>query len=586
LNQESRVSASHWNRRLVGARLALGRTARRVGGSLRAPAIVLGSALSKKPTRLVIAPQDLRTADPTVAGDVYSGHFAFAGRIVSTGGHSPFEIEPPSRGWAIGLYGLGWLRHLRAADTALARAQARALVDDFLTLDQPFPVAWETPVLARRIISLISQSPLLLDGAELAFYQRFLRSLDRHIVRLKRRLASEPPGLARLQGAVALVYAALAFDNGAGLLSRATTELERELRAQILPDGGHVSRSPRSLVELILDLLPLRQSFAARNLQQPEILTQSVARILPMLRLLRHSEGSLALFHGAGAMPRDWLATVALYDHAQTGIPESAPASGYQRLAAGDAVLIVDAGPPPRPIHAGRAHASALAFEFSSGASRILVNCGAPLDPAADHAFAVRATAAHNAAIVADTSSCRFAEKPVGGELPILAGPGEVEVTRNTTDTEISLVATHDGYRETFGLVHRRRLALQAEGATLEGEDEFIGTPTGERDDVALRFHLMPGTRTNHLAQKRAVLLVLPDGQAWRFDAGGLNVELEESVFFAAGNTMRRAEQMVVSFRLAQTPSVVWRLVRVRGPEPRRSATDPPRGAAPEASAD
>ncbi len=38
-----------------------------------------------------------------------------------------------SAAWARALAGFGWLRHLRAADTAVARANARALVDDFLT---------------------------------------------------------------------------------------------------------------------------------------------------------------------------------------------------------------------------------------------------------------------------------------------------------------------------------------------------------------------------------------------------------------------------------------------------------------------
>src|SRR5262249_28756723 len=32
--------------------------------------------------RLLIAPQDLRTADPTRASEIYAGRFAFAGKVV------------------------------------------------------------------------------------------------------------------------------------------------------------------------------------------------------------------------------------------------------------------------------------------------------------------------------------------------------------------------------------------------------------------------------------------------------------------------------------------------------------------------
>src|SRR5690606_26061127 len=51
------------------------------------------------PERLLIAPQDLRTGDPTLASEFYSGRFVFAGKVVATDGRSPFEMPPPSREW-------------------------------------------------------------------------------------------------------------------------------------------------------------------------------------------------------------------------------------------------------------------------------------------------------------------------------------------------------------------------------------------------------------------------------------------------------------------------------------------------------
>ena len=53
-----------------------------------------------KTDRLLIAPQDLRTADPTRASELFAGRFAFAGKVVSTDNRSPFEVIPPSPEWA------------------------------------------------------------------------------------------------------------------------------------------------------------------------------------------------------------------------------------------------------------------------------------------------------------------------------------------------------------------------------------------------------------------------------------------------------------------------------------------------------
>ena len=136
-------------------------------GQLNAHPMVRWRFTSAIADRLLIAPQDLRTADPTRASEIYSGRFAFAGKIVICDGRSPFEIEPPSDEWSDQLLGFGWLRHLRAAESAITRANARALVDEWISLQGSWhPLAWRPDVLARRIISWLSQSTLILQDAD------------------------------------------------------------------------------------------------------------------------------------------------------------------------------------------------------------------------------------------------------------------------------------------------------------------------------------------------------------------------------------------------------------------------------------
>src|SRR5215470_17937121 len=132
--------------------------------------------------RIVIAPQDLRTADPTRAAEIYGGRFAFAGKIVVSDSRSPFEMMPPSEEWAEALLSFGWLRHLRAAESTITRANARALVDEWITLQgTSHPLAWRSETTARRIIAWLTQATLILDDADERFYRRFLRNLARQV---------------------------------------------------------------------------------------------------------------------------------------------------------------------------------------------------------------------------------------------------------------------------------------------------------------------------------------------------------------------------------------------------------------------
>ena len=88
------------------------------------------------------------------------------------------------------------------------------------------------------------------------------------------------------------------------------------------------------LIELLLDLLPLRQCCAARGLDAGPCLLAAIARMAPMLRHLRLGDGMLARFNGMGATERDVLATVLAYDDSEADPPATAPPSGYVRLRA------------------------------------------------------------------------------------------------------------------------------------------------------------------------------------------------------------------------------------------------------------
>ncbi len=199
-------------------------------------------------------------------------------------GGSPFEVEPPSEAWAAALAGFGWLRHLRAADTALARVNARALVGDWIAGrgrgGAGAGPGWRPEVAARRVLSWLSQSPLILDGADGVFYRRFTRSLARHADALLAALDRGLAGVPRLTAIVALCELSLCAEGLGRLQRRASRLLAEELGRQILSDGGHVSRDPQALLDLLLDLLPLRQAYAARGVPPPAALLGAIDRMI------------------------------------------------------------------------------------------------------------------------------------------------------------------------------------------------------------------------------------------------------------------------------------------------------------------
>ncbi|WFU56224.1 heparinase II/III family protein [Bradyrhizobium pachyrhizi] len=550
--------------------LIAGRFARSMLARASGSTVALSRLWPGRTDRLVIAPHDLRTADATRAAEIYAGRFVFAGKIVTCHGRSIFDLEPPSEDWEAALLGFGWLRHLRAADTALTRANARSLVDDWISNQaRKRPLERRADVRARRVISLLSQAPLVLGDTDGKFYRKYLRGLAREI-RYLRHATLDNDGVPRLQVLIALCYASLCLANQARNIKSATRRLSDELQRQILPDGGHISRNPGALVELLSDLLPLRQTFAARNIAPPPALLNAIDRMMPMLRFFRHGDGSFALFNGMSTAPSDLVATLLAYDDTR-GVPmASMPHTGFQRLDAGNTALIIDTGPPPPASVSQDAHAGCLSFELSSGVSRIVVNCGMPSTGRDNWRPFARSTAAHSTLTYRDTSSCQFVELSAMKRLlrgaPITSGPSNVESYREAVPDGDVLTASHDGYLSRFGVIHRRVLMVSQDGTRLEGEDSLSSAPggriKGSEADFALRFHLHPSVKASRLSDARGVMLVLPNRDVWTFEAMDDKVDLEDSVFLAGNDGPRRTSQIVIRQDARQAGTIRWSFVR------------------------
>ena len=523
--------------------------------------------------QLLLAPQELRTADPSFATEVYNGHFGLAGKLAEMGAESPFEIRPPSASWARELYGFGWLRHLRAADSELSREQAKTIVHDFIRLkSQSHPLAWQPEIVARRVISWLSNSVLILDAGEPEAYESFLKALTAQLRYLSTGYRDAPDGVPRLLSLMALLYGGLCIADQQPVVDRYTKPFCRELDRQILPDGGHISRNPEALIELLLDLLPLRQCFVARDRTPPKELTDAVDRIMPMLRFFRLGDGSMARFNGAGPTPTDALATVRAYDDVEGAPVRSAANSGYVRVEAGTTLLLCDHGPPPILPLTREAHAGFLSFEMSSGDAPMIINCGAPTPEFEDWRLFSRTTPAHSTLSLEDDSLAEFTMPAAGGEPAAdttLEGPVNPQGAffDQGEGGNLRIKGSHDGYKERYGVSHSRQILIAPDGNLISSEDKLStrGLKSSEgliAGSYAVRFHLHPSVKAQMMGDGKSATLILRNGETWRLSANAEEMSVEESVLLADPRGPQMTSQVVLSGMMGEAHEVriVWNL--------------------------
>jgi uncharacterized heparinase superfamily protein len=370
---------------------------------------------------------------------------------------------------------------------------------------------------------------------------------------LARTMPANLSGVAGLQAIRGLVYGALNFEDDDKALGLASDLLRRQLAAEILPDGGHISRNPSAHLHMLRQLAELRAAFKAAGLEVPESVRTAIAAMTPVLKFFRHGDGGLGLFHGSGEETPVVIESVITQTENRGRTLRRLPQTGYERVTAGRSLLLADTGKPAPRGHDTNGHAGLLSFEFASGRERLIVNCGSGIECGADWRMACAATAAHSTLTVEDTNACEILAAGIA--------PSSVYITAQRYEQSGTqcLEMTHDAYRGSFGILHQRLLGLSPEGEALHGREILSGT-SGR--NFVFRWHLHPLVQASLMQNGQSALLRAPSGNGWRFRIDHGELGLEPSIYCGNG-TPRRSLQLKVSGVTDEAQTVMaWSMIR------------------------
>jgi uncharacterized heparinase superfamily protein len=479
----------------------------------------------------------LKPGDPTMAQDMARGKFSFAGVVVAGRPVDVFDTAPPSPQWATALHNLSWLQHFVTGGHELHRIVARSLVLKWGEQRSGF----RTPMVCfQALVALASAAHFLVGPAPSSFGKPFYELVENLIHRV---LAMRPSALSdNFWQAVALQYASLAFRGSETLRDQANAKLCTVMDQVILPDGGHVSRNPQALLEVLLAVIPIRDAMVAKREAVPRPLSAAIERMFPMLRMLSHGDRGLCNFQGTGATEIAGIKILVEHDTIAGRPLLSAPHSGYCRLSHRSGLLIMDTGVP------GECN-SPLAIEFSDGPHRIFNNCGMPGSATDDWRRAAADIAAHNTVEIA-AFECGVKNSPAAEVI---------------TSPHGSLINCINEISARSGKVsHHRSVFLSQTGNDLRGEDRISSqnTPPGSLD-FTIRFHLHPGVKATLTRKETRIVIMLPNKTAWQFTARGGTMSLEKSVFLGDAAGPRKTEQIVIRGSTETASPVNWALRRV-----------------------
>ncbi len=569
IGSASRMDQENLSRTAWGAEIAsirdrvLNRLAARLAG------------VSRPVTAFVSQPEPKTIGSIARGRQLMAGNFLFAGYLIEAPDKSIWQIRQSQVPFDQARHGFGWLDDLAAVGEVAARRLAQGWVVEWIRCyGRGTGPGWQPALAGRRLIRWINHALFLLKGLPREDQDRFFRALARQTLFLGKRWRAAPAGLARFEALTGLIYAGLALEGLDHLVAPAMRAIADECAREISPEGGIPSRNPEELMEVftLLNWAAAALSEAGEMPLRPHLL--AIERIAPTLRALRHADGSLARFHG-GDRGRAGQLDQALASSGVRATALSGLAMGYARLAAGRTTIVLDAAPPPAPEYSRNAHASTLAFELTSGRRPLIVNCGSGAGFGIEWHRAARATPSHSTLAIHGFSSSRLAHgdsrptPPIRGQgrgaarldERLLDAPRDVRVQQSSGLDGSTVLATHNGYAPTHGLLHVRRLDLSLDGRELTGEDTLGALSETDRVTFErlmnrtrlsgvrydLRFHVHPEVEVEVDLGGNAVSLSLKSGEVWVFRHDGVaELSVDASVYLDNGRLKPRATKQIV----------------------------------------
>jgi uncharacterized heparinase superfamily protein len=499
---------------------------------------------------------EFRPADAQTVIEMMEGKYLLAGRLVETGGASPFAIDTEADDWFADLHGFGWLRHFSALTDMGQRAFARTLVLDWIARFSQFDRdAWSPFVTARRVLNWLKSFSLIAEGATPDQMRAFTRSLSVQIASLKVRapLASDP--LTRLMVEIALLGAALSETEESRELDQHAQRLAGLLEANLDDDGLTRSRNPFVQIQILSEIIPVNQLLGQRHGALSGVIARRIEAMHRALEKLVLGTREPVYANGCGQVPVELILAIA----AQSGVRStgSGLCGGYGILVDGPGKLVADSGQLPPPQFARDAHAGALSFEYACGSTLVVGNCGPAPAQLEESRNLFRHSSAHSAPTIEDISSARIARN---GTL-LARGPApEIGLDAGENSIEMRLGA----YRDHYGLDIVRRLTLMGGGQTLVGKDRILATdrPARQNGTFSIRFHLAPGVVTERWDGEDLIRLVYRNGEGWAFLWEGASADIEDSVRHSAHFGLVKTRQIVLHGPARNEAEIAWVFTR------------------------
>jgi len=403
---------------------------------------------------------------------------------------------------------------------------------------------WEIDILAKRVISWISNSKLTYEDGGTIYKKKFNIIIKKQINHLVNEIGKSKWVDDKMIGCAAIILTGLSYQDKDGYLSDGLSLLKKIIKFSFNSDGFPKSRNIRQLTFYLKYFVLMREWFKESQNEIPEYIDENIYYLGQAYAFTGQKNTKNILFNGnheANYTEFDYYLKRLGYSFKT----QNNELGGYAILNDKKITLSMDVGSSPDKKFSSNYQAGSLSFEIISKGKKLICNSGYFQNFNHRLNEISKSSAVHSTLILDDTSSCKFI-KTVGSSSLISQG---LKITKKNIVFEKNywkISAAHDGYLKQYGIIHDREIEFYPEQMKFIGHDRLISKNNIKNLKFEIRFHLEPNIKIMKTQDSKSILIDL-DGEGWKFNSSSGNINIDNGLYFGKKNSFVNNQNLFIS---------------------------------------
>jgi uncharacterized heparinase superfamily protein len=421
--------------------------------------------------------------------------------------------------------------------------------------------SWEVDIVAKRIISWISNSKLTYEDSSTEYKNKFNNIVKKQINHLINEIERSERVDSRMISCAAIILTGLTYQDKDGYLKTGLNLLRKLVKLSFDNDGFPKSRSIKQLSLYLKYFILIREWLKESQSEIPDFINENIYYLGQAYAFTWQNNKVDLLFNG------NHEADNVDFDHylkklGYTFKNQNNELGGYAILNNKKISLIMDIGSSPDKKFSSNYQAGALSFEISSNGKKLICNSGYFQNHNHQLNKLSKSSAIHSTLILDDRSSCKFI-KTKHENSKIAHGLKVLKKNIIFEKNYWKINAAHNGYLKQYGIIHEREIEFYPEQIKFVGHDKIISKNKIKNLRFEIRFHLEPNIKIMKTQDNKSILIDL-DSEGWKFISDNNNMNIDNGLYFGKKDSFIDNQNIVISgMTNEENQTIRWEIIKL-----------------------